>query len=37
VATVKEAIQAGSDFLVVGRPILAAKDPLKAAKELFAN
>lgn len=33
-ATVTEAIQAGSDFLVVGRPILKAKDPLKAIKEL---
>lgn len=30
----QEAIAAGSDFLVVGRPILEAKDPLKATKEL---
>ncbi|MBU0503991.1 MAG: orotidine-5'-phosphate decarboxylase [Candidatus Omnitrophota bacterium] len=34
-ATASEAIQAGSDFLVVGRPILRAKNPLKAAKKLF--
>ncbi len=34
-ATASEAIQAGSDFLVVGRPILKAKDPLKAVKELM--
>ncbi|MBI4982758.1 MAG: orotidine-5'-phosphate decarboxylase [Candidatus Omnitrophica bacterium] len=34
-ATVQEAIAAGSDFLVVGRPILKADDPLKAAKELM--
>lgn len=33
-ATVDEAIKGGSDFLVVGRPILEAKDPLKALKEL---
>jgi len=33
-ATVKEALKAGSNFLVVGRPILEAKDPLKAMKEL---
>lgn len=33
-ATVKQAIKAGSDFLVVGRPILEAKEPLKVIKEL---
>ncbi|MBI4706790.1 MAG: orotidine-5'-phosphate decarboxylase [Candidatus Omnitrophica bacterium] len=32
--TVQEAIASGSDFLVVGRPILKADDPLRAAKEL---
>ena len=32
--TVEEAIRAGSNFLVVGRPILEAKDPLAAAKKL---
>lgn len=34
-ATVSEALKAGSDFLVIGRPILKAQDPLKAAKELI--
>ncbi|MDD2679441.1 MAG: orotidine-5'-phosphate decarboxylase [Candidatus Omnitrophica bacterium] len=33
-ATVKEAIRQGSNFLVIGRPILEAKDPLKAAQAL---
>jgi len=32
-ATPQEAIRAGSNFLVVGRPILKATDPLKALKE----
>jgi orotidine-5'-phosphate decarboxylase len=31
-ATVKEAIKAGSDFLVIGRPILKAPDPLEAVR-----
>jgi orotidine-5'-phosphate decarboxylase len=34
-ATAKEAIEAGADFIVVGRPILKAADPLKAVKEIF--
>jgi orotidine-5'-phosphate decarboxylase len=34
VATPQEARQAGSNFLVVGRPILEAKDPLKVIKAL---
>jgi orotidine-5'-phosphate decarboxylase len=34
-ATAAEAIRAGADFMVVGRPILEAKDPLKAVKELI--
>lgn len=29
-ATISEALQAGSDFLVIGRPILEAKNPLQA-------
>ncbi len=34
-ATVKEAIQSGSDFLVIGRPILEAENPLSATEELL--
>jgi len=34
-ATAKEAVKAGSNFLVVGRPILEAKNPLKAVKGLL--
>jgi len=34
VATAEEAINAGSNFLVVGRPILKAKDPLKVVDSL---
>ena len=33
--TVQEAVKAGSNFLVIGRPILEAKDPLKAVKEII--
>jgi len=34
-ATVSEAIAAGSNFLVIGRPILQADNPLKAAEEIL--
>jgi orotidine-5'-phosphate decarboxylase len=33
-ATVKEAIKAGSDFLVIGRPILEAKEPFKVLEKI---
>jgi orotidine-5'-phosphate decarboxylase len=36
-ATVKEAIKAGSDYLVVGRPILQAQNPLLVAKNLASG
>jgi len=32
--TVKEAIKAGSDFLVIGRPILEAKEPFKVLEKM---
>lgn len=35
-ATPQQAQDAGVDYLVVGRPILAAKDPLRTTKELFS-
>ncbi|MDD5115576.1 MAG: orotidine-5'-phosphate decarboxylase [Candidatus Omnitrophica bacterium] len=37
VATVSQAVRAGSNFLVIGRPILKAKDPLKTAEELIGE
>ena len=33
-ATIAEAIQAGSNFLVIGRPILKSDNPLRSAKEI---
>jgi orotidine-5'-phosphate decarboxylase len=35
VATAEEALKAGADFIVVGRPVLEANDPLAAAKDLL--
>jgi len=35
VATAQDAITAGADFIVVGRPILEAKDPLRAVEDLL--
>jgi len=35
ISTPKEAISAGADYLVVGRPITAAKDPRAAAKAIL--
>ncbi|MDP2937986.1 MAG: orotidine-5'-phosphate decarboxylase [Candidatus Omnitrophota bacterium] len=34
-ATPQEAIKAGANFIVIGRPILEAKDPLEAVKNLL--
>jgi len=35
VLTPKQAIRAGADYIVVGRPIIHAKDPLQAAKKII--
>jgi orotidine-5'-phosphate decarboxylase len=35
VATPTDAVKSGSNFLVVGRPILKAANPLKAAKDIL--
>ncbi len=37
VMTPGDAIRAGADYVVVGRPILAAKDPVEAAKRIAAE
>lgn len=37
VATAQEAIKAGADFIIVGRPILEAKDPILAAKKIMGE
>ncbi len=36
-ATPAEAVQAGADYIVVGRPIVAAPDPIKVAREIQAT
>ena len=36
-ATVKAAVEAGSNFLVIGRPILKASDPLAKTKEILGD
>jgi orotidine-5'-phosphate decarboxylase len=36
-ATVKQAVKAGSDFLVIGRPILKADDALKMTEEILGD
>jgi orotidine-5'-phosphate decarboxylase len=37
IATPAEAVRAGSDLLVVGRPITRAPDPVRAAREILAE
>jgi len=37
VATPEVAVEAGADYLVVGRPILTAADPVAAAREILAT
>jgi orotidine-5'-phosphate decarboxylase len=37
VATPREAMLAGADYIVVGRPILEASDPAKAAQQIVAE
>ena len=36
-ATVKQSVKAGSDFLVIGRPILKSTDPLKTTEEILGD
>lgn len=36
-ATVKEAVKAGSNFLVIGRPILKASNPLEKTQEILGD
>lgn len=37
IMTPAEAIKAGADYIVVGRPVIAADDPPKAAEEILAS
>jgi orotidine-5'-phosphate decarboxylase len=35
IATPRDAFQSGADYIVIGRPIIQAKDPVEAAKRLI--
>ena len=37
VATISQAVKAGSDFLVIGRPILKAAEPLLQAEKMLGD
>lgn len=37
VATTQEAISAGTDFIVVGRPIIAAENPAEVAEKIIGQ
>jgi orotidine-5'-phosphate decarboxylase len=37
IVTPKDAVKAGADYLVVGRPIVGAKDPKAAAEAIVAE
>jgi len=37
VMTPSQALQSGSDYLVIGRPITAAPDPVQALKNIIAE
>jgi orotidine-5'-phosphate decarboxylase len=37
IVTPAEALSAGADYLVIGRPILEAADPIQAAREIAAE
>jgi orotidine-5'-phosphate decarboxylase len=37
VVTPEQAVRDGADYLVVGRPIIAAKDPLAACRDVIAR
>jgi orotidine-5'-phosphate decarboxylase len=37
VMTPAEAVRAGVDYIVVGRPIMEAKDPVRAARDIIAD
>jgi orotidine-5'-phosphate decarboxylase len=37
IMTPEDAVRAGVDYIVVGRPVLEAKDPLEAVRDLIAE